>query len=167
MTNAEQVAANIVAREHMPVAQDVGDGAGVTFPGGQTKDWLEQWGLQPPTDEAEAVTNLQSWFAQSGLQVVINYSVELGDALADFAYNSGGGLRTGVKAIQTAVGVVSDGIIGAATLSAISRQTPTRLSEIAKLVAKGRIHYVISQTRAGHIGLEFLDGLVARALTFL
>ena len=167
MTNSEHVASNILAREHMPVAQDIGDGAGVTYPGGQTKDWLDQWGLQPPANEAEAATNLQSWFAQSGLQVVINYSVELGDALADFAYNSGGGLRTGVKAIQTAVGVVSDGIIGAATLSAISRQTPTQLQAVAKTVAKARVHYLIAQTKAGNIGIEFLDGLVNRALSFL
>lgn len=167
MTNAEQVAANIVAREHMPVAQDIGDGAGLTYPGGQTKDWLDQWNLQPPANEAEAATNLQSWLAQTGLMTIVNASVPLGDALADFAYNSGGGMRAGVKAIQAAVGVVTDGLIGSATIAAVGRQTPDQCAAIAKVVAKARVHYLISQTKAGHIDIAFLDGLVVRALTFL
>lgn len=104
----------VIARilEHEGGVKDVGDGKGVTrF--GQTPDWLDDHGFVPPSTAADAATNYETWFRQTGLAALIERDPIAGYLVADFAVH--GGLVTALKALQRALGVRDDGVLGPVT----------------------------------------------------
>lgn len=114
--NTDQVIARILEAEGG--IADVGDGKGVTrF--GQTQDWLDRWGFLPPATVADAVVNYELWLHRTRLAEVAEIDVTLGYLTADFAVHSGE--DPAIKALQRAVGVKADGVIGSVTLGAIQR----------------------------------------------
>lgn len=161
-TNSETISQRIVQREGMPVAQDVGDGAGLTGIAGQTRAWLDQWNLPAPASEAEAATNIQVWFALSGLAQVVNASLPLGDVVCDWAYNSG--VTPAVRGLQTALGVTADGKLGSQTLAALAK---VDCEFIASEVARERIKFLAAAFTHGQIDVKFCAGLMARAMSFV
>lgn len=164
MTNSEEVATRILQREGMPKPQDIGDGQGLTGAGGQTQTWCDQWGLPFPSDESTAAMNLGVWFVRTNLLAVINANLALGDAVADFCYNSS--LQAGVRAMQNALSVAPDGIIGSQTLAALSAHSAD-LSAFVRDVAIFRANFIASGVTHGTIRPQFCAGLIARALSFL
>lgn len=121
---------------------DVGDGKGLTrF--GQTPQWLDQWGLAAPRTVDEAAENYAIWLDKIGLAAVCEIDPILGSAVVDFAVNSGH--VTAVKALQRAIGVAADGVIGGQTVAALSavkddaRQHVTLLVHCTRLEFIGRI----------------------------
>lgn len=95
---------------------DVGDGKGITRYG-QTSDWLVQWNLMPPSNAAEAATNYEHVFTQTGIAAVIELDVATGHALATFAVHAGE--DAAIKALQRELHVMVDGQIGPKTLAAL------------------------------------------------
>jgi lysozyme family protein len=112
--NVEEVIRRILLREGGPT--DLNDGAGHTYTGGQTTIWLTQYGLTAPKTWGDAATNVRTWIGLVGLTTLINKDFELGDDVADFAYNAG--TRTAFKALQTILNVPIDGVFGVQTLTA-------------------------------------------------
>lgn len=104
--------------------KDVGDGAGVTRYG-QTKVWLEDFGLTAPGSPEQAAANYAAWMAQTKLDAVVDRDVELGDDVVDLAVNTG--TQTAIKILQKALGVLVDGVIGKDTLAMIAFVDPFHL----------------------------------------
>lgn len=162
MTNADTIASRIYDREGMDHDEDIGDGAGVTHIGGQTDVWLAQWSLTAPTDRASAEQNVTAWLRLSGLQAIVDRSLPLGDAVADWAFNSDE--RAAVRGLQAALGVTVDGTIGPVTLGALATADTAAL---ARQVAKDRLHFLGLAFTHGTISMTFASGLIDRSLTFL
>lgn len=112
--NMESVIAQILQDEGG--VADVGDGKGITRYG-QTPAWLAQWNLMPPSNSAEAAMNYERYFAQTGLQAVVDRDPAIGHALATFAVHAGE--DAAIKALQRELHVTVDGVIGPKTLAAL------------------------------------------------
>jgi lysozyme family protein len=96
---------------------DVGDGKGVTrF--GQTPAWLAQFNLQPPNTREEAAVNYLAWLNLVGLTSIIAVGDGLADILLDVAVMSGH--RQAIMALQSALSVTADGVLGPKTLAALA-----------------------------------------------
>jgi murein L,D-transpeptidase YcbB/YkuD len=162
-TNVEIVVANILAREHMPVPQDIHDGTGRNGAGGQTPMFLATYNLPFPNTEPEAASNLVMFFAKTGLLSVINASVALGDAVADYAYAVS--VRGAVRALQAVLGVTQDGIMGPVTMDALHQQPD--LAGLVRDIAIARLKTIGQGLASGQTKPEFASGLVDRAVSFL
>lgn len=113
-TNAEHVA-DWIARDEGGIA-DVGDGKGTTY-FGQTRGWLDQWGLPTPHSVEQAKANTVLWLAKSGLQAFVDRDRVLGHIVATFAFHAGE--ATAVKAFQRRMRCAVDGVIGPETRGAL------------------------------------------------
>lgn len=115
---------------------DVGDGKGVTR-WGQTAGWLQQFGLPTPTTREEAAANYARWAARTRIAEIIYWDPSVGDLVADFAIHSGEG--EGIAALQRAIGVADDGVIGPVTLNALRCTNP---ESVAKKVLAERTRFL-------------------------
>lgn len=115
---------------------DLGDGKGLTR-WGQTEGWLQQHNLPIPKTAEEAATNWARWLARKRIAEVIYWDVTVGDLVADFAVHSGEG--EGIAALQRAIGVADDGVIGPITLSALRRTNP---ESVAKRILADRTRFL-------------------------
>lgn len=113
---------------------DVGDGMGITrF--GQTPIWLEDWGFVPPGNVADAAANYEAWMHKLRLDEVVDKSPLVGYFVTDFAVMSGH--IPAIKALQEALGVTADGVIGPQTLGAFEGLDAQGLA-LRLLAARGR-----------------------------
>ena len=113
---------------------DVGDGMGVTRYG-QTPIWLEDWGFVPPSNVSDAAANYEVWMKKLRLDDVIEKSPLVGYLVTDFAVMSHH--LPAIKALQSALGVTADGVIGPVTLGALDGLNEHRLA-LRLLAARGR-----------------------------
>lgn len=105
--------------------KDVGDGKGVTrF--GQTPAWLQHWGLPTPTTPDQALANYRVWLVRTRLISLCDYPDVLAWAVIDWAVQSGH--LVAIRALQRALGVRPDGIIGPETDAAIERCDRRRIA---------------------------------------
>ena len=119
---------------------NVGDGEGVTrF--GQTAQWLRQWRLPPPNTRDEAAMNYRSWIERVNLDVLCTADDQLPDIVIDFAVHSGE--RVAIAALQRAIGLKADGVIGPKTMTAVQTADRRHLA-----------HWVIAER------LELDNGLI-------
>jgi len=131
----EYVIAAIVRRilaEEGGVA-DVGDGAGLTR-WGQTPGWLQQWRLPVPKSEDEAAMNYRSWLEHTNLDALCTTDDVLAQSVIDYAVNSGE--RVAIAALQRALGVKADGILGPVTMTSLAI---CNRQKIASLVISDRL----------------------------
>ena len=96
---------------------DVGDGMGITRYG-QTPIWLTQFNLPAPTDRVSAAANYLTWIGLIGFHPLVDAGDDLADILLDIAVMSNS--PKAVKALQAAIGIVVDGVLGPATLAALA-----------------------------------------------
>jgi len=97
--------------------KDVGDGKGLTrF--GQTPDWLTQFGLPVPNSVAEAAANYRRWLDLTNLIALCDVFDSLADVVIDWGVHSGH--IPAVRALQRALGVRADGVLGPVTESALA-----------------------------------------------
>lgn len=116
---------------------DVGDGKGITrF--GQTPGWLAQFNLPIPTNETEAAENYAEWMRLTKLdQLLSDRADTLADAVIDLAVHSGHVVA--IRALQGALGVTVDGVIGPQTLKGV------RIDEDRRRAAAGVIAWRVIQ----------------------
>jgi lysozyme family protein len=95
---------------------DVGDGKGTTRRG-QTPGWLAQWRMPIPQSADDAAMNYRSWLEQTDLDALCTEDDALPDAVIDFAIHSGE--RVAIAALQRALRVTADGVIGPVTMTAL------------------------------------------------
>lgn len=125
---ATVILTRVIAREGG--IADVGDGSGLTrF--GQTPAWLRTFGFAPPTTADEALANYQTWLVRTRLIGLCDAPDVLADAVIDWAVNAGH--TTAIAALQRALGVHVDGILGPETQAAIERADRRRIG--ARVVA--------------------------------
>jgi lysozyme family protein len=113
--NVDAVVDRILAREGGPAT--LNDGAGLTL-FGQTAVWLQDFGFAPPHNRDQAAANYRQFLALTHLEAVCNRDAELGDVVCDWAVNSGH--RPAIRGLQSALGVLTDGVIGPETLTALA-----------------------------------------------
>lgn len=104
---------------------DAGDGEGVTH-FGQTDRWLSEFHLPTPTTPQQAVLNFLTWLEVVGLSAVCGQADTFALIMIDWAINSGH--RPAIVALQLALGVSADGIIGPVTIGALSQANRERLA---------------------------------------
>lgn len=97
---------------------DVGDGKGTTY-FGQTKDWLDQFNLPTPKTPTDAAKNYAQWLKVTGLEQVVSVADSLADIVVDIAVMSDH--RKGIKALQAALKIQVDGVLGPRTLAALAK----------------------------------------------
>lgn len=114
MTRLDILIERILVREGG--VADVGDGKGVTRYG-QTPDWLAQFNLPVPKTRTDAAANYAKWIAMTGLDVVLTDADDLADIVLDIAVMSSAGKA--VKALQAALKIHVDGVLGTMTLAAL------------------------------------------------
>lgn len=114
----DEAAGVVIARviEREGGIADVGDGKGVTS-FGQTPGWLEQFGLPTPATVADAAANYRTWLVRTRLIGVCDHADSFADGVVDFAVH--GGHQLAIRALQKALGVPADGILGPETQDAI------------------------------------------------
>jgi hypothetical protein len=116
MTPAEEMCRRLVSREGG--IKDVGDGMGVTY-FGQTLQWLNDLGLNPPQTGEQAVSNYSVWMAKTGIDFVFGPTLDdLADFVIDFAIKSSN--HTSIARLQYALKITSDGVIGPKTRAAVA-----------------------------------------------
>jgi lysozyme family protein len=92
---------------------------------GQTPPWLESFGLPSPVTIDEARRNYNTWLKTTRLDRLIGPTPDvLADVVIDYAVHSGH--TTAIKALQDAVDVPADGVIGPVTLEAIAIDSDRR-----------------------------------------
>jgi len=96
---------------------DVGDGKGVTS-WGQTPAWLAEFNLSVPENREQAASNYLIWLEEIGLKPLLTPWDDLADILLDIAVMSSA--QKAVKALQSALGVPVDGVLGPRTMAALS-----------------------------------------------
>lgn len=97
---------------------DVGDGKGVTR-WGQTPGWLAQFGLPVPATSVDAAANYATWLTVTRLDQLIRPRPDaLADVVIDLAVHSGH--VTAITALQRAIKVRADGVLGPITLAAVA-----------------------------------------------
>lgn len=139
----ESVIAAVVARilsEEGGVVINPGEGYVTRW--GQTPSWLMRWRLLSPATIEDAERNYRVWLALSHLDALCTVDDPLCESVIDFAVHSGE--RVAITALQRALGVVADGVLGPVT-------------EMALIVC-ARAH-IAAQVVAGR--LELIHGLIA------
>lgn len=152
--SVDTVIARIVAREGG--IADVGDGRGVTRYG-QTSAWLQTFGYPVPTSPDEAAENYRRWLHDTGLEAVATVADVLADAVIDWAVHSGH--QVAIRAMQAALGVTPDGIIGPITRGALARADR---GTAAKQVVADRVRYVGRIVRRDPRAARFAAGWANR-----
>lgn len=95
---------------------DVGDGKGITrF--GQTPEWLTRWRLPVPQSVDDATMNYRSWLEATNLDALCTEDDLLPDVVIDFAVHAGE--RVAIAALQRALRVKADGLLGPVTMTAL------------------------------------------------
>jgi lysozyme family protein len=112
---------------------DVHDGKGTTY-FGQTGQWLAEYELTAPATAEMAAQNYESWLLTTNLALICQQNVLVGYFVVDYAVHSG--TQTAVYALQRALGVKVDGIIGRQTVAAL---TPTNAHRVALEVLAERL----------------------------
>lgn len=139
---------------------DVGDGKGITR-WGQTPGWLAQFDLRTPTNATEAAENYGAWLSLTGLARVIGETADpLAEAVIDFAVHAGHGAA--IRALQQALRVKSDGVLGPQTLGVLA-QADRR--QIAARVIASRYVFLASITVNKPSNLRYLVGWMHRMAT--
>lgn len=134
MTPLETLVQRIVVREGG--VKDVGDGKGVTrF--GQTPDWLAQFQLPAPASPEAAASNYLTWIGVIGFHPLVDAGDDLADILLDVAVMSDH--HKAIKALQAAIGITADGLLGPETLAAIARAASREI--LAHLVIAWDMEY--------------------------
>lgn len=123
---------HLVMEEEGGVA-DVGDGKGLTRYG-QTPGWLARWRLPVPESPDEAEMNYRSWLETTGLDELCTEDDALAWAVIDWAVHAGE--RVAIAALQGAIGVKRDGLIGPITLAALAK---TDRAHVAATVVADRL----------------------------
>lgn len=117
MSAVDDLITGVLLREGPP--QDIGDGKGMTY-WGQTPDWLATFHLPIPLTTLDAVENYKSWLEQTHLILIVGAEADdLADIVIDLAVMSSH--EKGIKALQAALHVGVDGVMGPETLGALSR----------------------------------------------
>lgn len=126
MRARDEIIARILTREG-DVA-DVGDGKGITRYG-QTPGWLSQFNFRAPTNATEAAENYAEWMRITKLdQIIADQPDALADSVIDLAVHSGHVLA--IMALQRAVHVTADGVIGPVTIGAVAIDEDRRRAAI-------------------------------------
>lgn len=105
--------------------EDVGDGKGITS-FGQTPTWLKQWNLTAPAKASEARNNYVRYFEALRATEIVDASLGLGYAFASFAIHAGE--TRAIAALQRALDVPADGVIGPMTLGAFRESNHRQLA---------------------------------------
>lgn len=152
---AQEAIVDAIMREEGGVA-DVGDGKGITR-WGQTMKWLRQWHLPVPQTPADARLNYHLWLQASGLAAVCAVDDALAHNVVDWAVNSGE--ERAVKALQRALGVTADGVIGPKTRAKL--ELANRIQLGAELIAM-RLDYIGDITKRNVRNREYIHGWLRR-----
>ena len=139
---------------------DVGDGKGTTH-FGQTEQWLTEWGFAVPNTPGQARGNWQKWAEAIGLDVLVEAHPRLGLAVIDFAVHSGH--PTAIKALQAAMGLTADGLLGPVSKHAIAMLSAESAEKIRLLVIAARLKFlgrIIADKPEKHA--KFAAGWLAR-----
>lgn len=115
---------------------DVGDGKGVTR-WGQTPAWLQACGFASPATVADALANYRTWLVRTRLIAVCDMPDAFADAVVDWAVHSGH--VAAIRALQIALGIRADGMIGPETEAAIEATDRRRMA--AKIVG-ARVRFI-------------------------
>jgi len=149
--------------------EDLGDGAGLTRFGLTTRDEGSvlpkcYWVDDPPTVRASNEVALEMakqvyydryWTPIHGTQIA---SDELAATLMSFAVNDG--VETAVKLLQGVLHILADGLVGPATLTAVSEQDAEGLAERLRDAQEAR--YLAIEARKPQ-DVKFHDGWRKRA----
>src|SRR5687767_2369558 len=102
------------------------EGGIATLPGesfetrfGQTPAWLETFGLRPPKNALDAVSNYRTWLVRTGLIGVCEYPDAFALSVVDWAVHAGH--VPAIKALQTRLGIQADGVFGPETKAAVDK----------------------------------------------
>lgn len=134
--------------------------------GGRTKYGIseaanpEAWKDGPPTLEASRAIFLKKYVEGPHFDLIPDPQLQA--QLVDFGVNSGPGVA--VKKLQAILHVEVDGILGAATLTALSL---VRAEEVNALLVAARVRMIGKIVSANPSQLKFLNGWLDRALQFL
>lgn len=113
---------------------NVGDGQGVTrF--GQTPRWLATFGFPPPETSDQALANYRTWLVRTRLIAVCDEPDVFAWCVIDWAVQSGHVVA--VRALQRALGIHIDGIIGPETEDAVLQCNRRRMA-VALIAANVR-----------------------------
>ena len=123
VTPLEALIGRVIQREGG--VADVGDGKGVTRYG-QTPEWLTQFNLAAPRSVQEAAANYLRWIDLVGFRPLVDAGDDLADILLDIAVMSSA--PKAVKALQAALNVRVDGVLGRETLQALALTGRRRLA---------------------------------------
>jgi lysozyme family protein len=138
MTGLDLVLAAIAADEGG--VKNVGDGKGVTYYG-QTPEWLDTYGLPVPQSPQQAMSNWSVWLAKVQLdRIVLPTYDACAHIVIDYAVHSGS--FRAIRALQSALRVKADGVMGPQTLAALAvanRSALGRLVIAAGLELEGRL----------------------------
>jgi len=123
MTSLDLLIEKILDREGG--VADVGDGKGVTRYG-QTPAWLAEFHLPVPSGRAQAAANYKTWLSLVGLTDVISPGDNLADILFDIGVMSTA--LKAIKALQAALKIPVDGILGPTTQRMLALADRRRLA---------------------------------------
>lgn len=84
---------------------------------GQTPQWLKTFGFQSPETREDALANYKTWLVRTRLVGLCDVPDVLAMAVIDWAVNAGHPVA--IQALQRALGVQADGILGPETQEAI------------------------------------------------
>lgn len=129
---ADVVIAEVLRREGG--IADIGDGKGTTA-FGQTPGWLAAFGFESPTDRAVAAANYRTWLVRTRLIGLCDYPDTLADAVIDYAVHAGH--PAAIKALQSALGLAPDGVLGPETQRAIDHCARRKVAA-SVVAARGR-----------------------------
>lgn len=132
MKARDEIIARVIAREG-GVAQIPGESWVTRW--GQTPRWLKDFNLPIPTNAAEAADNYADWLRRTRLdQVIGDVPDVLADVVIDYAVHSGH--VPAIQALQVAVNVKDDGVIGPVTLKAIEIDCDRRRAAAAVIAER-------------------------------
>lgn len=104
---------------------------------GQTPQWLQDFGFTAPETRDEAMANYKTWLVRTRLIGLCDEPDSLAWGVIDWAVNSGH--RPAIVALQRALGVPADGVLGPETQQALEQSD--RLHAAARVVAARARHY--------------------------
>jgi len=135
---------------------------------GQTPNWLKDFSLPMPTNAAEAADNYVKWLRLTRLdQVISDVPDVLADVVIDYAVHSGH--VPAIQAMQDAVKVTADGVIGPKTIEAVridsdrrraaARIISQRMRFQGRLIARNPSKYSIYGSGWANRLAEFVEAL--------
>lgn len=132
MTARDEIVDRVIAREG-GVAQVVGETWITRW--GQTPQWLATFKLPTPISVEEAHDNYVAWLHLTRLDRLIGETPDvLADVVIDYAVHSGH--TTAIRALQDAVNVPADGVIGPVTLEAVRIDSDRRRAAALIIAAR-------------------------------